>query len=238
MDPNTYKMNLSNGRLYEDFSWEVDVDILSPVSKTRKYTYFGTYFTKDNYHRRLHNRPLAMDKPNNGWVLQGCITCRGCDVCYLYSGVSLFPDQLTADEQVNQAQEKLDEIFDTALLPSKAEIKQQMTLIGRSGAKIRNPLMKVNHVIRRLNNLYKNIGSETKFGKNNMGKLRKRYQTTKGTGTVIQGVDTPAELFNHSNLLIKEKFSKMGTQGNHLKERLTKLFDLLCSTHQAYCIDA
>ena len=37
-----------------------------------------------------------------------------------------------------------------------------------------------------------------------MGKLRKRYQTTK-TGTVIQGVDTPAELFNHSNLLIKGK---------------------------------
>ena len=84
-----------------------------------------------------------MDKPNNGWVLQGCITCRGCDVCYLYSGVSLFPDQLTADEQVNQAQEKVDDIFDTALLPSKAEIKQQMTLIGRSGVKIRNPLMKV-----------------------------------------------------------------------------------------------
>ena len=61
------------------------------------------------------------------------------------------------------------------------------------------------HVIRRLNNLYKNIGSDTKFGKNNMGKLRKRYQTTK-TGTVIQGVDTPAELFNHSNLLIKGNF--------------------------------
>ena len=60
------------------------------------------------------------------------------------------------------------------------------------------------HVIRRLNNLYKNIGSDTKFGKNNIGKLRKRYQTTK-TGTVIQGVDTPAELFNHSNLLIKGK---------------------------------
>jgi len=143
MDPNEYKMNLSNGRLYEDFSWEVDVDILSPETKTRKYTYFGTYFTKDNYHRRLANRPLAMNKPNNGWVLQGCITCRGCDVCYLYSGVSLFPDQLNGAEQVEEAQDKLDDIFDTALLPSKSEIKQQMTLIGRSGAKIRNPLMKV-----------------------------------------------------------------------------------------------
>jgi len=86
--------------------------------------------------------------------------------------------------------------------------------------------------------LYKNIGSETKFGENNVGKLRKRYQNAKGTGTVIQGVDTPAELYNHSNLLIKEKFAKMGTQGDHLKERLTKLFNLLCSTHQAYCVEA
>ena len=156
MDPNNYKMNLFNGRLYEgtsriittdsiwvDFSWEVDVDILSPETKTRKYTYFGTYFTKDNYHRRLENRPLAMNKPNNGWVLQGCITCRGCDVCYLYSGVSLFPDQLSGQEQVAEAQDKLEDVFDKNLLPSKSEIKQQMTLLGRSGAKVRNPLMKV-----------------------------------------------------------------------------------------------
>ena len=64
-------------------------------------------------------------------------------MCYLYSGVSLFPDQLNGDEQVEEAQDKLDDIFDTALLPSKSEIKQQMTLIGRSSAKIRNPLMKV-----------------------------------------------------------------------------------------------
>ena len=37
---------------------------------------------------------------------------------------------------------------------------------------------------------------------------------------------------------LKEKFAKMGTQGDHLKERLTKLFNLLCSTHQAYCVEA
>ena len=84
-----------------------------------------------------------MNKPNNGWVLQGCITCRGCDVCYLYSGVSLFPDQLSGQEQVAEAQDKLEDVFDKNLLPSKSEIKQQMTLLGRSGAKVRNPLMKV-----------------------------------------------------------------------------------------------
>ena len=29
----------------EDFTWEMDIDILSSEVKTRKYTYFGTYFT-------------------------------------------------------------------------------------------------------------------------------------------------------------------------------------------------
>jgi len=104
-DNRNYKMNIFNGRLYEDFTWEMDLDILSPEQKTRKYTYFGTFFTKENYHRRLRNRPnLPMTKPNNGWVLQGCITCRGCAVCYVYSGVSMFPDQLSPDELANQAQ--------------------------------------------------------------------------------------------------------------------------------------
>ena len=55
----------------EDFTWEMDIDILSSEVKTRKYTYFGTYFTHENYHRRLANRKLPMEKPNNGWVLQG-----------------------------------------------------------------------------------------------------------------------------------------------------------------------
>ena len=50
----------------------MDIDILSSEVKTKKYTYFGTYFTHENYHRRLANRKLPMEKPNNGWVLQGC----------------------------------------------------------------------------------------------------------------------------------------------------------------------
>ena len=50
---------------------------------------------------------------------------------------------------------------------------------------------------------------------------------------------TLLKVWNYNKLIFKkEKFSKMGTQGNHLKERLTKLFDLLCSTHQSYCVDA
>lgn len=55
----------------QDFTWEMDIDILSSEVKTKKYTYFGTYFTHENYHRRLSGRKLPMEKPNNGWVLQG-----------------------------------------------------------------------------------------------------------------------------------------------------------------------
>ena len=55
----------------------------------------------------------------------------------------MFPDQLSGDEQVEQAQERVEDVFDKNLLPSKTEVKQQMSLLGRSGAKIRNPLMKV-----------------------------------------------------------------------------------------------
>ena len=55
----------------QDFTWEMDIDILSSEVKTKKYTYFGTYFTHENYHRRLAGRKLPMEKPNNGWVLQG-----------------------------------------------------------------------------------------------------------------------------------------------------------------------
>ena len=103
----------------QDFTWEMDIDILSSEVKTKKYTYFGTYFTHENYHRRLSGRKLPMEKPNNGWVLQGwyqnkpkeilkyfsgCITCRGCSRCLVYSGVSMFPDQLTTDELVDEAQ--------------------------------------------------------------------------------------------------------------------------------------
>lgn len=244
-DNSNYKMNIFNGRLYEDFTWEMDLDILSPEQKTRKYTYFGTFFTKDNYHRRLRNRPsLPMTKPNNGWVLQGCITCRGCSVCYVYSGVSMFPDQLSSAELANQAQSQVDKIFAQEVLPSKEELKQKaeedISLMGRSHTgeklKIKNPATRVNQVIRRLKHLYENIVSETKFGENNFGKLRKRYQSNKSTGTVLQGVDKPKELYSHTLLLIKEKFSKMGTQGKHLEARLQKLFTLLCNSHDSYCV--
>jgi len=51
--------------------------------------------------------------------------------------------------------------------------------------------------------LYENIGSNKKFGKNNFGKLRKRYQEQQKTGTVMQGIDSPEELFNHTKMLIK-----------------------------------
>ena len=34
----------------------------------------------------------------------GCITCRGCSRCLVYSGVSMFPDQLSTDELVEEAQ--------------------------------------------------------------------------------------------------------------------------------------
>ena len=42
----------------------MDIDILSSEVKTRKYTYFGTYFTHENYHRRLANRKLKPKIPN------------------------------------------------------------------------------------------------------------------------------------------------------------------------------
>ena len=58
-------------------------------------------------------------------------------------------------------------------------------------------------ILRRLNKLYENIGSNKKFGKNNFGKLRKRYQEQQKTGTVMQGIDSPEELFNHTKMLIK-----------------------------------
>ena len=58
-------------------------------------------------------------------------------------------------------------------------------------------------ILRRLNKLYENIGSNKKFGKKNFGKLRKRYQEQQKTGTVMQGIDSPDELFNHTKMLIK-----------------------------------
>ena len=118
-----YQMKIANGRLYEDFSWEMDVAIWRDKNVDYVYTYFGTYFTHANYHPRLANRPLKMSKPNNGWVLQGCVTCRACKVCNVYSGVSLFPDQLTRAESVEAAQQRVEDVFDENEI--ETEIKRQ-----------------------------------------------------------------------------------------------------------------
>ena len=105
-------MKITNGRLYEDFSWKMDIDIYRKGRNPAALTYFGTYFTHANYHHRLANKPLKMSKPNNGWVLQGCISCRDCQVCMIYSGVSLFPDQLSRAESVEAAHDRIGDIFD------------------------------------------------------------------------------------------------------------------------------
>ena len=136
-------MKIGNGRLYEDFSWQMEVDLYRD-GKTVEVTYFGTYFTHANYHPRLSSRPLKMSKPNNGWVLQGCITCRSCQVCYVYSGVSLFPDQLSLAESVKAAQQRIDDVFDATEI-EKEITRQEIEGIDRRKQEIfnGNPRVKI-----------------------------------------------------------------------------------------------
>ena len=46
---------------------------------------------------------IVINQPGVKYCL-GCITCRGCSRCLVYSGVSMFPDQLSTDELVDEAQ--------------------------------------------------------------------------------------------------------------------------------------
>merc|ERR1712050_355567 len=231
-------MKIGSEKLFEDFSWEMDVDLYRR-GRTYHLTYFGTYFTHANYHPRLSKRPLKMSKPNNGWVLQGCITCRKCKVCYVYSGVSLFPDQLSLTESVEAAHQRIEDVFSVEEIGEETSQSEAVEGIERRKQALfnGNPRVRVRRIIHRLKLLVKNIGTDTKHGKDNTGEERKRYNGDKKTTTVFQGSDTPQELYNYTVLMIKERFSRKRNQGAHLQHRLDKIYRNLCISYTAYCMD-
>ena len=92
-------------------------------------------------------------------------------------------------------------------------------------------------IIHRLKLLVQNIGSGTKHGKENLGNERKRYILEKKTATVFQGSDTPKELYGHTAMMIKERFSRIKNNGSHLQVRLDNIYRNLCISFTAYCID-
>ena len=81
-----------------------------------------------------------------------------------------------------------------------------------------------------------NIGTNVKHGENNTGINRKRYNSDRKTATVFQGSDTPAELYAHTITMIDERFDRINNKGNHLKQRLDKIYRNLCITYTAYCL--
>jgi len=94
----------------------------------------------------------------------------------------------------------------------------------------------LSRIVGRLQGLFENVGSPFKQGEMNQGRVREKYNSAGVTGSVIQGVDTPQELFTNTELFINERFTKTKNKGNHLVQRLKKIFRSLCLAHAEYCI--
>jgi hypothetical protein len=234
-DQSRYGLIITNGRLNNDFSWQMDV-ISDRENDSKEYTYFGTYFTRQHYDPRIRDRPLKMTKPNNGWVLQGCISCKGCNMCDLFSGVSLFPDQLSRLESVSAAQETAKDVFNVTNVDFDNQLARMKPRTMQGNIFNGDPKTKIARVLDRLERLYENIGSPFKQGAENSGALRKRYDSFGQTGTVFQGSDTPQELYSNTRLFITERFKKKRNKGSHLTKRLENIYKNLCMTHRKFCI--